>query len=116
MPEPNDREFLSDVFIIALEGGISYWADVTKVERVVDLHAGMEVRDNEDREAPWHYVGRQALRTAINTIIHDRALAIRSDLRRDIYSAWIDLDAGQIDAEGADVIVQVAAFGEIVFG
>lgn len=115
MPIHDDREFLSDVLCIAMEGGIDYWAEVRKLERAADIYAGLEVRDNEDHEAPWHYVGRQALRSAINTIIHDRGASVRSDIRRCVYSAWIELDASEIDAEAADVIVQFAAFGEIVY-
>ena len=38
------------------------------------------------------------------------------EIRRYIADAITDHDAGCIDADAADAIVQVAAFGEIIYG
>jgi hypothetical protein len=43
-------------------------------------------------------------------------LKIGSTYRHTISLAYADTDAGMIDAGLADCIVQVAAFGEIMFG
>jgi hypothetical protein len=43
-------------------------------------------------------------------------VAVRSDIREQISNAFIDYDLSDIDGEGADVIVQVACFGDVIYG
>jgi hypothetical protein len=41
---------------------------------------------------------------------------VRSDIREALSAGFIAGDAGSIDGEVADVVVQVAIFGDIIFG
>lgn len=103
-------DFLRDVLITATEGGIGYWARVTRrnirtIEAVIiGDFTGEELRLQDDD-----------LQAAIRKVCRGE-VEIRRDLWRDIVCAVGDDDASEIDAEAADAIVQIALFGEIVYG
>ena len=115
-------EFLSDVLITATEGGINYWAQVTKrrwERRGPDGYEGavMDVglRDLEDGDK-LHYVTHEMLEKGIALILStETRFQVREDLYRMILLGHYKNDAAEIDAEAADVIVQAAIFGEIVY-
>ena len=112
------REFLNDVMVTALEGGINYWAAITgtKTEQVEDteMYASATVVDAEDENAEEFTVTPDKLLEAIQKVIQSD-FDLRQDIKKSIISGVLEQDAGYIDAEGADVIFQVAAMGSIVF-
>lgn len=112
------KEFLNDVMTTALEGGINYWASITetKTENVEGdtVYLSATVVDAEDEDAEEHTVTLEKLVEAIQKIVQPE-FDLRQDIKKSIISGVLKQDAGYIDAEGADVIFQVAAMGSIVF-
>ena len=110
-------DLLDSIIITAAEGGINYWAEVRPVApnpkrsdypRLM-LHGTSETEEDFtpmplDREAAL-----RGLRRVIET----------EPCRRDIYAhimqAIDDNDGCHIDAEAADVIVQIALFNELIY-
>lgn len=114
-------EFLQDVLITAVEGGTGYWAAVSgyrydddKPETAsVTLHPLND--DTGEFDGPAHAVTIDTIAAGIGRIKRGD-LSINSALRGTILNASDENDAGDIDADGADAIVQAALFGELVYG
>ncbi len=106
-----DQEFLRDVLSTAICGGITYWADIT--EHTEDYCEIAPKEDSIDFE-------QQALSTAHIAIgirkAMERTPGCAMHIRRRITQAVQYQDAGCIDAGDADVIVQLAILGSIVYG
>ena len=114
-------QFLTTILTTAVEGGINYWADTKdyawQFEEGMAAWAHVNVRESNegDEPGPWRTV-------TIDTIAHGLSvIKKRSDIpylgthvRKLIIGADYTLDEdGEIDADLADVIVQVALFGEV---
>jgi hypothetical protein len=132
-PRSEERtEFLGDILTTAVEGGTGYWAQVSQYQWVdsdgsVRVHSGP--RTGEGARAVLHrlnddesgYVD-EGLVIDIDVIAAGLAkiaapgFSINEKLRQEIAYANRHNDAGEIDADHADVIVQAALFGEIVYG
>lgn len=133
------EEFLADVITSAIEGGTGYWAAVHAYRweglPAAERYAVIGVEDEEDEkiEALAAKLGRKpTLSEAIEaravykltceTIARGIGRIARGEIRintalaKTIYAANRESDAGEIDAEGADAIVQAALFGELVYG
>lgn len=104
---------LHDVMTTALEGGIRYWAEVRNVVRDVELNPiSFEVRANDDA-APsnkWRVIDAGGIALAIAFVISGHVRVGRPVVGQ------IVTDKGGADAECADVLVQIAAFGKLVYG
>jgi hypothetical protein len=113
---PERVSFLGDVIVTATEGGTGYWAYAS------DYHW-------EDEDPSKNTVTLTAMDdpatervVTIETIAHGLAKLrkgegqVNSRIRAEILEADRANDAGDIDADGADVIVQIALFGELVYG
>lgn len=115
-----DREsFLADVLTIAIEHGIDYWAEGRNSEQLPlpDLRwVSIEIRDAEDPDAEWLKIDLAAIECAIQNIITEDDIEINRELRKTIAGASATNDACDIDCIHADAIVQIAAYGKIVFG
>lgn len=117
------QQDIDDIMVAALEGGITYWADAAVVpgdRRVADwgheqiarggvlrIHT-TEPWDKDDTE--WYELTREKLLDGIKK-------AYEGSYYTDY--DWCDgqtLDCCQVDAEVADAIVQLALFGEVVYG
>ena len=131
---PERAVFLAGVVTTAVEGGIGYWAGV---HRYHWWFAGWgddgsaEHRDGEpnayaviseienDLKYETFFVGPDQIATALARIA-DFSKPIRGlhhDYRRHITAASRENDGGEIDAGDADIIVQVACFGnEVIYG
>lgn len=107
---------IDDIACCALEGGITYWCG--KAEIVEDEYYGeyaseqisrggsLRLYDNEDDEV---YV------LTLDKFLNGIKLACRDGYGDD----WFDgekIDPFQIDGEAADIIVQYALFGEVMYG
>lgn len=137
------EEFLSDVIIGAVEGGTGYWASVASYRwedrPAANIYAVLIDEEQEDDVRAFAELfasahGRKiklselidecdgiyrldidAVAKGIGLIVRGE-VGVRSDLKALIAQASRENDAGDIDAEGADVIVQAALLGGVVYG
>ena len=118
-------QLFKDVLTTAIEGGINYWAEGRNFERDESLdYTACELRPNKDEGEPfedgdkrndWQKIGLAEIEAAMLRIINEEKLCNRST-REMILADYLEADFCRGDAETADAIVQVAIFGEIVFG
>lgn len=114
------KDFAAGVLTTAAEGGIGYWADYRTQRRDSDsfvtlIHDITTVEDDDGLIFQHRMVNHDVLLWACRAILTDSKVnnAIRDQVIR---ALSYDLDAGEIDAEGADCLIQIGVFGEIVFG
>lgn len=112
-----EADFLIDALTVAVEGGINYWAEFLAVERRETDHCvlSIKIRDAEDSESPVRDVSARDLARGIGVAL-EPTFRLRSDLRAAILAALVNNDAGELDADSADAIVQAAIFGHLVYG
>ncbi len=114
---------LLDVFCVAFEGGSNYWInDFEHEATVVDggdagrTYTGIKfVYDPEDynQVEPKHNpVTADDLARAVQMILDGSATA---PIAREQILNCLD-ELGMVDGDGADAILQVAAFDEVVYG
>jgi hypothetical protein len=103
--------------------GIGYWADWATVDEAARTYTVMPHEDpNEDKEPGQIVVTFDQIAEAFNKLLNNEPeLLIGSMVHRYFLYAYADrdsngIDAGHIDAEAADVLVQVALWGEVVYG
>lgn len=135
------NEFLSEVLEKAVEGGCSYWADVSARYTGADAEPdGVRDFDASDYDADDVEEGDEAggsfytsasflasndpaqggtldledIADAIERIAGDE-VKIPPAIREVIIAAVREDDASEIDAEAADCIVQIGLFDEIVY-
>lgn len=110
------KQDIDDIMCSALEGGITYWCDNAEVvedeyygewaHEQISRGGSIRIHDFEEGES---YI------LTLDDFIKGVTLALEDGYGED----WIEngaIDAGQIDAVAADVIVQFAIFGEVVYG
>lgn len=117
------KQFLADIFTTAIEGGIDYWAAVSKYYWQKDGKADLDgfyavVSDAEDEDAipEDSRIDIEVIARGLNKICNDPSVKMAGCVRSIIQEADRENDASNIDAEGADCIVQVGLLGELVFG
>lgn len=105
--------YLADVMTTAIEGGINYWASLDTVSRVEDpteilgwRYDAAHLVDLEDGEE--YTISLDTIAQGLN-----RISKILPDCH--IASAHRDMDAGDLDANDADAVVQYGLFGELVY-
>lgn len=123
---------IEDIIVTAFEGGIGYWcrkADVIEgsaltrepheatsefLARALMVDGAIVLYDNEadDPETSEHQMTVAALVTGVQDWIRLRTKSQNRGVAIDDGR----LDTGNIDAEDADLIVQYAVFGEVVYG
>ncbi len=97
----------NDILDTALYGGFTYWAACAV--RTATTFTLVNVGDDDGEITVKVGALVPAAREVVRKYPHTQGAAyIRQALAED--------DPGMIDAEAADMIVQVAAFGEIVYG
>ena len=108
---------IDDIMSTALEGGINYWCD--KVETIGDclgkyaseqIARGGILRLHDSEENKIYELTIDKLLNGIKLAYVGRHYSLYN------WCNGRELDTCQIDAEIADVIVQFALFGEIVYG
>lgn len=115
-----EREtLLADIIIGAVEGGTGYWASVSGYkwsdEEPATTRATLHVLDPDDDDDGPHAVTIETVATGLARILAP-GFGINARLRETIAQADRENDAGYIDADGADAIVQAGIFGEVVYG
>lgn len=133
--EPTKRqEFLTDILITAVEGGVNYWAQAggyrysgPAKDRGVTLYIDdidesdvlLDVIHDENPDDPEQVVTRVTLadiEEGIRRILYEDDFKASGQLLVAVLEPSANNDAGEIDAEIADIIIQAAVFGELVFG
>lgn len=125
MTRTNERkQWLDDVFVTALEGGIGYWSECSEYrwfgpdgEDPTDKFRAV-IFDIADAPEPTRYV--------IDVSVITRGLAlVTSGKCKGVSGEWVGQlmladrtngEDGDIDADGADAVVQAGLFGEVVYG
>ena len=122
------KQFLFDVFVTALEGGIGYWScaeeyhwtnDQGKTNDLEGFHAILvdtEAEEGEEGDFPRTLLDTAIVDKGVNLIINDPKVNINDSLRKAIKIANVSNDSCTLDAESTDCIIQAGMFGEIVFG
>lgn len=111
---------LSDIVIGAVEGGTGYWAVAANYrwsgKNEYPASATLvEGFDGRVRTVPLH-LDIVAVENAMFRIAHDHKLSVSGVIREHVIRALATNDAGDCDSDVADIVAQVAAFGEIVYG
>jgi len=107
-------KFLEDIVITAIEGGVNFWADVRDYNYSTPGSVSARIRDSES-VGEWEVVNMDTIAKGLGLIRKN------NDLVGDVYLGYIktaesEKDAGIIDADTATAIVEVALFGEVVYG
>lgn len=110
---------LDDLVTTAWYGGITYWAKPMKVG--VISQARFEFMETEgDRRI--HQLADKRLRDAYAKLVDLDQRLVNRTIHLYFIDSWRNrteedgIDMGSIDADAADVWVQVAAFGQVVYG
>jgi hypothetical protein len=111
---PIPREQLVDVLTEA-QGACAYWAADISLDGeslIVD-----EIVTEGEPETKRHTVPMFSLAAAVEGLASGK-LPVRADIARYIREALLDPESelGELDWDAADVIVQYAVFGELVYG
>lgn len=137
------EQYLADIITAAVEGGTGYWAQVARYKweglAAKDVHAVLLPEDCADdveaaadllREAKGRkptldellaecddlkLLDIEAIARGIGRIRRGE-VQINGQLRALILAADAENDAGDIDADAADAITQIALLGEITYG
>jgi hypothetical protein len=123
---------VQDIIDTASYGGITYWATQPTQAEFDALPEGKDFTIVEGVEEPpflggertveaVHYLSKDDIRKAYRKLLDLDQKLVGREIHGYIIDSWRDrdengIDAGHIDAGAADVIVQVACFGEIVYG
>lgn len=119
------EQFLADIIITAVEGGTGYWAavsgyvwcDAEEGERAANTKATLHELDDATGafDGDTHDLTIETVAAGIGKIKRGE-VGVRADLLEAIKRGDAENDAGDIDADCADVIVQAGLFGEVVYG
>jgi len=106
-----EREFLQDVFDTALNCGIRYWA---KYQRKTPYHSLLVSREDPGELLT---LDLKAIARGVAWVMSPAGTkGLNSELWGTIAHSIVARESYNIDAEGADVIVQAALFGEVIYG
>ena len=114
----SDREqFIFDVFVTALEGDVALWANIetyrwSAAEDTGDLGnltASVVAEDTDEVHVVNAHVIRKGLAYALTRDVRYLSAKTRDVIAR----ASRANDASEIDADIADVVVQIGLFGEV---
>ncbi|AAQ63333.1 hypothetical protein Nazgul32 [Burkholderia phage BcepNazgul] len=111
------RQLCEDTMDAAAHG-VEYWAHAFEHPGCgpETLNYAIEEDEPSSGETPKNFViSPEAIVKGIQAIMHP-AFSVRADIRGTLFSALVEDDASNIDIEIADIIVQAAMFGEIIYG
>lgn len=108
-------EDIDDIMCAALEGGINYWCN--RVEVVGEKYFGKYASEQISRGGELLLYDCES--DAVYTLTLDKFLHGLAAYVSGCYDIAVDsgrIDSGQIDAEGADRIIQYAIFDGVIYG
>lgn len=106
---------IDDIMVTALEGGINYWCDEAEV---VGEYLGLYASDQIARDGKlrlYDAEGDSSYELTLEKFLNGVMMAIEQGYATD----WCErghIDVCNIDADGADVIIQLALFGDVIYG
>lgn len=125
-------ENVQDIIDIGAEGGINYWVIEPSDEQFAGLPKGKTYTIVEGQDGGWlggereveavHYLSKDQVRVAYTRLLDLNQEFVSLEYHGYIVQSWIDrsekdgIDTSHIDAGTADVIIQLAALGEIRYG
>lgn len=107
---------IDDIMVCALEGGINYWCRQAKV---VGKYLGEYASDQISRGGTlilYDAESSDKWELTLGKFLNGMKLAVEQGVGLGFNPADGSIDTGDIDADAADAIVQLALFGEVVFG
>ena len=114
--------FLGNILVTAVEGGINYWAETRNFKFREDVnrnitHTQVDVREVDDGGSygEWQTITLTDISHGLRKIERGE-VHINRALLGDIVCSNINNDASEIDSVAADCIVQAAMFGVLVYG
>lgn len=115
---PVTEQLLADIISTAVEGGINYWADVLSYNPSKAVaRIKPEVAPADEDEDKVYDLNYRVISHGLHLILTNSA-DVGFDLRKGVLHEVLNPDESGvfIDAEVADLIVQLALFGEVVYG
>jgi len=113
------ERMLADILIGAIEGGTGYWATVSAYQHsgsAGETSATLHEIELSDPEHPdGREVSTETVQEGIQAVL-DPYFRVCTDVRAAIAHADEEDDAGGLDAEAADAIVQAGLFGRLIYG
>lgn len=115
-------ELAGDILVAAIEGGSNYWAAYRSVNRTEDLTITDAViiewdEDKTEREMTKKKITRESVIKALNLVADGRILPLDHTIISAAHLCRIGVwDGGEMDAYRSDVVLQVALFGEVIYG
>lgn len=115
------EDFLADVLVSIVEdGGYNGWRQILPgtyhYEPANEARVSIrEIGDGRPEEEALHEVDIETIARGISKL-QQGEIKINSELLGWILAGSAKNDAGDIDAEAADVILQAALFGELIYG
>lgn len=115
-------EFVSDVLIVAFDGSLGacwYWSKPAPTQwlAVVDDKWKQVLITEPESNEPNKVllVDESVVQRGIQLLIEHK-VGINNDLFVHLMTAVLEGDAGEVDADVADCIIQAGLFGQIVYG
>lgn len=124
---PITDEMVDIVLVTAFDGNYGschYWADLNRIERYsngvewwkqVTFTDALE-RDEGNGDTKTYTVNAEQIVTAMQKFLDANSHMANDTITGYIRRAVMENDPGMIDGDAADCIIQVAAFGEVVYG
>lgn len=133
------EQFLADIITAAIEGGTGYWAVTLRYKwqdvPPAEVHAVIMPEEEGDEWAVnfrqtagrkpntqdaldakmAHRIDIDTIASGISKIVANK-VTVNGTIKGVIVAADLDNDAGMIDADAADCIVQAALFNTLVYG
>ena len=107
------NRFLKDVFEEGVELGIDYWAHIRDYS---PANAQAKIRGGEGAPPDdWVLIDLNTISKGLEALKNGQA-KMNKGLLGDALAADVLNDAGEVDAQIADCIIQVGLFGEIIYG
>ena len=110
-------EDIDDIMCTALEGGITYWCNKAKVVGEYLGEYGHEQIARGGKLLLYDMIEDEEYELTLADLLNGIKFAAEKGYYENY--GWVDgseLDTCNVDAEVADVIVQMALFGEVVYG
>jgi hypothetical protein len=114
------KDFTASVVTTAIESGvqgIGYWASTRAYAWQGEDYAQAVIMDKESERPHMYVLNHETIKAGIHMIMdRENEMALDDSYRHAVRQAVLDDDAGQIDGDLADQIVQAATLGDVIYG
>lgn len=112
-------ENVDDIMGTAAYGGITYWATDPPEAALEALPEGHHLIQEDEDGTRYHLTPAMIRRAIVEVAEGKHTNPTIAGYVRSAFEGWTaedGIDCGEIDADAADAIVQVACFGEVIYG